>query len=230
MITRRDVIADAADKCMKELYSLAQPAITWEDFIKENKEFIKREEEYYKLPKENRISYKEFMGPKPYEFYYLPKEVLKEIVDNYIYAYEIDEHQNLLDTIDLLKKYCDDPIEEFYHPKEGEKPGYRDYRRPDNLVTCLISELKEYANSDISEEIVYKAKDLFELCIDSGAIMLMQAKITKTKEEGVKILQENVKNGISSMIDVKVNSIISFDKIKGIRDAYYKTYTLNEKR
>ena len=166
MITRRDVIADAADKCMKELYSLAQPKITWEEFIKENKEFIKREEEYYKLSKENRISYKEFMGPKPYEFYYLPKEVLKEIVDNYIYAYEIGEHQNLLDTIDLLKKYCDDPIEEFYHPGEGEKPGYRDYRHPDNLVTCLISELKEYANSDISEEIVYKAKDLFFKFLD----------------------------------------------------------------
>ena len=166
MITRRDVIADAADKCMKELYSLAQPKITWEEFIKENNEFIKREEEYYKLSKENRISYKEFMGPKPYEFYYLPKEVLKEIVDNYIYAYEIDEHQNLLDTIDLLKKYCDDPIEEFYHPGEGEKPGYRDYRHPDNLVTCLISELKEYANSDISEEIVYKAKDLFFKFLD----------------------------------------------------------------
>ena len=166
MITRRDVIADAADKCMKELYSLAQPAITWEDFIKENKEFINREEEYYKLPKENRISYKEFMGPKPYEFYYLPKEVLKEIVDNYIYAYEIDEHQNLLDTIDLLKKYCDDPIEEFYHPGEGENPGYRDYRHPDNLATCLISELKEYANSDISEEIICKAKDLFFKFLD----------------------------------------------------------------
>lgn len=166
MITRRDVIADAADKCMKELYSLAQPAITWEDFIKENKEFIKKEEEYYKLPKENRISYKEFMGPKPYEFYYLPKEVLKEIVDNYIYAYEIDEHQNLLDTIDLLKKYCDDPIEEFYHPGEGENPGYRDYRHPDNLVTCLISELKECASSDISEEIVDKAKDLFFKFLD----------------------------------------------------------------
>ena len=166
MITRRDVIADAADKCMKELYSLAQPAITWEEFIKENKEFIKREEEYYKLPKENRISYKEFMGPKPYEFYYLPKEVLKEIIDNYIYAYEIDEHQNLLDTIDLLKKYCDDPIEEFYHPGEGENPGYRDYRHPDNLATCLISELKEYTSSDISEEIIYKAKDLFFKFLD----------------------------------------------------------------
>ena len=166
MITRRDVIADAADKCMKELYSLAQPAITWEEFIKENKEFIKREEEYYKLPKENRISYKEFMGPKPYEFYYLPKEVLKEIVDNYIYAYEIDEHQNLLDTIDLLKKYCDTPIEEFYHPGEGENPGYRDYRHPDNLVTCFINELKEYTSSNISEEIVYKAKDLFFKFLD----------------------------------------------------------------
>lgn len=166
MITRRDVIADAADKCMKELYSLAQPAITWEEFIKENKEFIKREEEYYKLPKENRISYKEFMGPKPYEFYYLPKEVLKEIVDNYIYAYEIDEHQNLLDTINLLKKYCDDPIEEFYHPEEEENPGYRDYRHSDNLSTCLISELKEYVNSDISEEIIYKVKDLFFKFLD----------------------------------------------------------------
>lgn len=168
MITRRDVIADAADKCMKDLYSLAQPAITWEEFIKENKEFIKREEEYYKLPKENRISYKEFMGPKPYEFYYLPKEVLKEIVDNYIYAYEIDEHQNLLDTIDLLKKYCDDPIEEFYHPGEGENPGYRDYRHPDNLTTCFINELKEYTSSNISEEIVYKAKDLFFKFLDKA--------------------------------------------------------------
>lgn len=168
MITRRDVIADAADKCMKELYSLAQPAITWEDFIKENKEFIKKEEEYYKLPKENRISYKEFIGPKPYEFYYLPKEVLKEIVDNYIYAYEIDEHQNLLNTIDLLKKYCDDPIEEFYHPGEGKNPGYRDYRHPDNLVTCLISELKEYTSSDLSEEIVDKAKDLFFKFLDKA--------------------------------------------------------------
>lgn len=168
MITRRDVIADAADKCMKELYSLAQPAITWEDFIKENKEFIKKEEEYYKLPKENRISYKEFMGPKPYEFYYLPKEVLKEIVDNYIYAYELDEHQNLLDTIDLLKKYCDDPIEEFYHPEEGENPGYRDYRHSDNLTTCFITELKEYTSSNISEEIVYKAKDLFFKFLDKA--------------------------------------------------------------
>lgn len=167
MITRRDVIADAADKCMKELYSLAQPAITWEDFIKENKEFIKREEEYYKLPKENRISYREFMGPKPYEFYYLPEEVLKEVVENYVYAYEIDEHKNLLDTIDLLKKYCDDPIEEFYHPREGENPGYRDYRHPDNLATCLISELKELL-SDISEEIAYKAKDLFFNFLDKA--------------------------------------------------------------
>lgn len=163
MITRRDVIADAADKCMKELYSLAQPAITWEEFIKENKEFIKREEEYYKLPKENRISYKEFMGPKPYEFYYLPKEVLKEIVDNYIYAYEIDEHQNLLDTIDLLKKYCDDPIEEFYHPGEGENPGYRDYRHPDNLEKELIKYIHDNMSQDGCQDEENESIDLQNL-------------------------------------------------------------------
>ena len=86
MITRRDVIADAADKCMKELYSLAQPTITWEDFIKENKEFIKREEEYYKLPKENKISYKNK------KMFILKIDEIKKLEMDNIFPEDIDEN------------------------------------------------------------------------------------------------------------------------------------------
>jgi len=163
MITKRDVIADAADKCMKELYSLAQPAITWEDFIKENKEFIKKEKEYYKLPEENRISYREFMGPRPYEFYYLPQEVFKEVVDSYIYAYEIDEHKNLLDTIDLLKKYCNDPIVEKWIEGDEENPGHKGYEHPDNLEKELIKYIHDNMSQDGCQDEENESIDLQNL-------------------------------------------------------------------
>lgn len=38
-------------------------------------------------------------------------------------------------------------------------------------------------------------KDLFELCVNSGSIMLTQAKLFKTTEEAKKAILENVKNG-----------------------------------
>ena len=53
MITRNDILCEAAERCMKELYSLAQPHINWEDFLKQNKEYRENGEK----------------GPKPYEFY-----------------------------------------------------------------------------------------------------------------------------------------------------------------
>ena len=36
MITRRDVLSDAVDNCMKELYSFAKPSIEWDKFMEEN--------------------------------------------------------------------------------------------------------------------------------------------------------------------------------------------------
>lgn len=138
MKSRRDVLANAIDECLKEVYTLVQPSVEWDDFLKQNKEFLEREKKYYKIPKENRPKYSDYMGPKPYEFYYLPKEVFKEIVNSYIYAYDLDKHQSLLDTIKILKDYCDKPIIDKYI--EGELyedgtrgPGHRGYDHPDNL-------------------------------------------------------------------------------------------------
>lgn len=137
MITRRDVLADAIDKCTRELYSLAQPEVNYDDFVEENKIYLEKEKEYYSLPKDNRPSYHEYMGPKPYEFYYLPREIFKEIADSYVEAYKFDDKQEFLDTIKILKDYCDDPIiDKWIEEKDG--PGYRGYDRPDNLTTQLI--------------------------------------------------------------------------------------------
>lgn len=139
MITRRDVLADAIDKCIRELYSLAQPKVDYDDFIEENKIFLKKEKEYYSLPKENRPSYYEYMGPKPYEFYYLPQKVFKEVADSYVYAYKLDEKQEFLDDIEVLKQYCKDPIVDKWIEGEGDNPGHSGYDHPDNLVVQLVN-------------------------------------------------------------------------------------------
>lgn len=138
MKTRRDVLIQAIDECLKETYTMVQPSVEWDDFLQQNKEFIEKEKEYYNIPKESRPDYHEYMGPKPYEFYYLPKEVFKEIADSYIYAYDFDKHQGLLDIIKILKDYCKAPIVDKYIEGElredGTKwPGHRGYDHPDNL-------------------------------------------------------------------------------------------------
>ena len=138
MKARDDVLVSAIDECLKEVYTLVQPSVEWDDFLKQNKEFLEKEKEYYKIPEKDRPKYFDYMGPKPYEFYYLPKEVFKEVVDSYVYAYDLDKHQGLLDTIKILKDYCNKPIVDKYIEGELREdgtrgPGHRGYDHPDNL-------------------------------------------------------------------------------------------------
>lgn len=160
MPSKHDVLGEAADKCLKELYSIAQPSVTSEQFKKECKIYNDKYhawERYYYLSKHlNELSEKELIeyssfpaswkdksiteciGPKPYEFYYVPDKVQKDVVDSYVYAYEIDKHQSLLDTIHILKDYCNKPIvnkyiEEYTDEYGNHHPGHRDYDHPNNL-------------------------------------------------------------------------------------------------
>lgn len=154
MITRNEILSEAIDKCMKELYSFVLPSVSWDDFVKECKEYSKkykiwedfrnanihREEDpeiwiqYQSTFKdwENK-SIEECIGPKPFEFYYLPKEIMKDICDCYISAYRMDSQQELLNTIEILKNYCKKPIVDKYIEKEEGEPGYKGYEYPDNL-------------------------------------------------------------------------------------------------
>lgn len=170
MLSRTDVLSIAANDCMKELYTLVQPAIEWDDFISQCNDYSSK---YYEWEK-NRNNHPEWkdkkitecIGPRPYEFYYLPKEVMKEIVDNYIHAYRIDKQQELLDTIDILKNYCEEPIVDKYvegHTDEDglHHPGYRSYDKPDNIVVQIAKECSLY--EDQAQQCWDKVKEFLDM-------------------------------------------------------------------
>ena len=142
-MNRNEVISKAIDECIKELYSYAVPHIEWEDFIKENK------------------NYKE--GPKPYEFYYLPRKITEDICNNYIYSYNLDEQKNLLDIIQILKNYCKDPIVEKY---AEDCSGYRNYTRPENLKNELRKYFSENFDLTFSEDSYEDVQNIFFKFLD----------------------------------------------------------------
>ena len=171
-MTRNKVLEQAIEQCLKELYTYVTPSITWEEFKKENKLYNKKYKVWENFNKafrerdknpemwlqyqstfrdwENK-SIDECIGPKPYEFYYLPKKVLDNICDSYIYAYRIDEQRELLDTIETLKNYCREPIVEIY-VKSEERRGYKDFEHPDNLEKQLTDLIPDsgFSKSDIA--------------------------------------------------------------------------------
>ena len=135
-MTRNDLLGEAVDKCLKELYQYVSPKVEWNDFLEENKEYSKKYKEWKSSDRsDNKL---EAIGPAPYEFYYLPKDITKDIADSYIFAYKIDNHQNLLDIIKILKDYCNSPIVDKYIDDYTDEygnhhPGYRGYDHPNNL-------------------------------------------------------------------------------------------------
>ena len=137
MINRDDVLSKAVDDCLEELYTLVVPKITWEEFKEECKiyseKYKKWEYERKTNPELDKKSRTEYIGPAPYEFYFLPREITKDICDSYVRAYKIDNQQELLDTIETLKNYCKEPIIDKWIEGENGFPGHRGYDHPDNL-------------------------------------------------------------------------------------------------
>lgn len=179
-MTRNDVLSRAIDECIKEFYSIAQPHIEWED-LKEQCEIYAKAyiewEEYKKAERDNPKLYKEYnerlewkgksitecIGPRPYEFYYLPNEIQKDIANSYIHAYKFDNQQELLDTIDILKNYCKEPIVDKWIEGEGDNPGHRGYEHPDNLKQIIANFLNQKYNSlyNFDEECAKELQDKF---------------------------------------------------------------------
>lgn len=162
MLTRCDIIEKAVKECLAELYSLVQPSVSWEAFKEENRIFKEKEAEYEAL--QEKPSYTEFVGPKPFEFYYLPKDIIEDVCDSYIYAYKLDEQQNLLDIIEILKNYCKKPIiSKYIEGKKGE-PGHRGYEHPYNLQLSIYRQSRDMfpeGNWEQFEEISKISQDKF---------------------------------------------------------------------
>lgn len=130
-MNRHDVLEEAVNNCYKELYSICQPSVEWEDFMKQNKEWKE--------------------GPKPYEFYYLPQNIFNIIVDDYIYAYKLKP--TIPDSVTTLINYLNDPIIDKYIKKENEL-GYRGYEH----ITPLKDIIGEESYNHVIEYLNKAAK------------------------------------------------------------------------
>lgn len=173
-MTRNKVLEMASLACLKELYSKVQPAVTWEDFTGQNKMYSNQ----YKLWEKTKDldpnyigkTRLECIGPAPYEFYYLPRDVMSEICDSYVHAYKINNQQELLDTIKTLKNYCKKPIVDKYINDWTDEtgfhhPGYRSYDHPDNLKKQLIDLIPDsgFDKSAIAESVQSKFFEFLDM-------------------------------------------------------------------
>ena len=154
MINRDDVLSKAVNGCLEELYTLVVPKVTWEKFKEECKIYS---EKYNKWESERKInteldkkSKTECIGPRPYEFYFLPREIMKDICDSYVHAYKMDNQQELLDTIETLKNYCKEPIVDKYIEGENGFPGHRGYDHPNNLEKELIEICSQHSHEPVN--------------------------------------------------------------------------------
>ena len=162
-MTRREVLSNAVTECLKELYSWATPKIDWEEFLKENKIYTEKYTKWEVL--ENRPPILEYCGPRPYEFYYLPSDIFNDIKESYVYAYKLDGQKELLDTIEILKNYCKEPIVDKYIEGKGNEPGYRGYDHPDNLEKQLYDLVPDtgFDKSKMSKEIQDKFFEFLDM-------------------------------------------------------------------
>ena len=175
MISRDDVLSKAIDDCLKELYTLVVPKVTWEEFKEECKIYS---EKYKKWESERKInseldkkSKTECIGPAPYEFYFLPKEIMKDVCDSYVHAYKMDNQQELLDTIETLKNYCKEPIVDKYIDDWTDEtgfhhPGYRSYDHPDNLEKEIKSHLEDTYDISLEDSGIKDICDIFYKFLD----------------------------------------------------------------
>lgn len=109
MLSRTDVLKKAVDKCIIEMYKWAQPSINLQEYI-DNSDLIKETDD-----------------DKFYMRYYLSKDNMEYIVQNFINAYHIgnDWHNNIKLLVDYITSK--DSVREKYIPGENGFPGYMGY-------------------------------------------------------------------------------------------------------
>lgn len=186
--SRNDIVFEAINRCMRELYKYSQPKVTWKSFKNQCRKYSKKylewnrfNQAFYNKEKnsenwnielnkhrnwENK-SIKECIGPRPYEFYYLSKDKMKQICSHYEYIYRLCNKQELTDTISILKHYCKDPIVDTYIERKDEFPGHKGYKHPDNLnleIQRIIVESGIDCNeSNLADKIVSKFFEFLDM-------------------------------------------------------------------
>lgn len=134
-LSRNEIISNAILDFTKDCYKHAQPSVTWDEFLQQNREYIESGEK----------------GPRPYEFYYLPEKVFKELQEMYIDAYRIAPEFE--DDCDTILQYLEKPVRHKWIEKGTDllsnHSGYRGFE----YYTPLKEEIGEEAYNKVVEYI-----------------------------------------------------------------------------
>lgn len=137
MKTRKNVLGQAIDECVAEMFKWAQPSIDINELIKNG---FKDDE---KMPL--------------YQKHYLSSNNFQFIKDSFMSAYGVtDDWDDTFDTI--YRQLTEGGIEDDYKPKEGDRPGYRDYKKVDPLK----EHLKTPEDFDTIIEYIKKVQKFFK--------------------------------------------------------------------
>lgn len=137
MINREDILNEAYHKCMVEMYKWSQPSIDLDELIKSG--------------------FKDDANNPLYNQHYLSQDNFIYLRDVYMRAYGIvDEWDETFDT--LINQLLNGGIEDNYIPRNGNTPGYRDYK----AVAKLKDVLTNPTDVDVVIEYIKKCQDFFK--------------------------------------------------------------------
>lgn len=143
-ITRRDIIVEAIEKCLAEMYKYAQPPVT------NLKEAL---ENFSKEPKELQRKY------PFYSRYYISQEEHNEFIEMYLNAYNIINP--FKDHMDTLREYLEkggskDKYIEAYTDEYGYHPGYRGYEKVPPIAVHIEKLIMDHPSmkDNIMDEII----------------------------------------------------------------------------
>lgn len=115
-------------------------------------------------------------------------------------------------TIDDARKLANAMVDIGKHLNKNTKAIISNMEEPLGMAIGNILEVKEAVNTLRGNG----PKDLVELCLTAGSIMLVQAGIIENEEEARKVLQENIRNGKA------LNKLYEFIEAQGGDISYLK--------
>ena len=136
MIERKDIIQEAYDKCMEEMYAKSQPEADYKNLIAEIKAGKINEQ------KDGRVC----------DRHYLSHEEFKYIRDKYKNAYNILSHWK--DDVEVVEDYLNNGgLKTIYVPKKEDPngfvhPGYRSSEAVPPLKDMILKEMYKWVDND----------------------------------------------------------------------------------
>lgn len=135
MLDREEVLAQAYEDCIREMFAKAQPSADWDNIIEE-----------YKAGKID-----EKKDVPIYDRHYLSAEEYKYILDKYMKAYRIESEWK--EDVEVVEEYLNkgghkDKYIEEWEDEHGYHPGYRSYEDVPPLKQLILKEMYDWLDDE----------------------------------------------------------------------------------